>query len=68
MPDTPTSKEAVILKLLSEGEGFQDWEAQHVSIDTVHRRVRIYTVAPFAFALRRCSSRRGMISTKLQGR
>ena len=32
-------------KLLSEGQGFQDWEAQHVSIDTVHRRVRIYTVA-----------------------
>lgn len=32
-------------KLLSEGEGFQDWEAQHVSIDTVHRRVRIYSVA-----------------------
>ncbi len=32
-------------KLLSEGEGFQDWEAQHVSIDRVHRRVRIYTVA-----------------------
>jgi len=32
-------------KLLSEGEGFQDWEAQHVSIGTVHRRVRIYTVA-----------------------
>ncbi len=32
-------------KLLSEGESFQDWEAQHVSIDTVHRRVRIYTVA-----------------------
>lgn len=32
-------------KLLSEGEGFQDWEAQHVSIDTVHRSVRIYTVA-----------------------
>jgi serine/threonine protein kinase len=32
-------------KLLFEGEGFQDWEAQHVSIDTVHRRVRIYTVA-----------------------
>ncbi len=32
-------------KLLSEGEGFQDWEAQHISIDTVHRRVRIYTVA-----------------------
>lgn len=32
-------------KLLSEGEGFQDWEAQHVSIDSVHRRVRIYPVA-----------------------
>lgn len=32
-------------KLLAEGEGFQDWEAQHVSIETVHRRVRIYTVA-----------------------
>ncbi|MEY9235290.1 hypothetical protein ABIF65_000503 [Bradyrhizobium japonicum] len=30
--------------------------------------VRTYTVAPCAFALRRCSSRRGMISTKLQGR
>lgn len=32
-------------KVLSEGEGYQDWEAQHVSIDTVHRRVRIYSVA-----------------------
>jgi serine/threonine protein kinase len=32
-------------KLLAEGEGFQDWEAQHVSIDTVSRRVRIYTLA-----------------------
>jgi serine/threonine protein kinase len=32
-------------KLLAEGEGFQDWEARHVSIETVHRRVRIYTVA-----------------------
>ncbi|MEI8324818.1 MAG: BREX system serine/threonine kinase PglW [Betaproteobacteria bacterium] len=34
-----------LTKLLTEGEGFQDWEATHVSIDTVHRRVRIYTVA-----------------------
>lgn len=34
-----------LTKLLTEGEGFQDWEAIHVSIDTVHRRVRIYTVA-----------------------
>ncbi len=32
-------------KLLAEGEGFQDWEARHVSIETVHRRVRIYTHA-----------------------
>ncbi len=32
-------------RLLAEGEGFQDWEARHVSIETVHRRVRIYTVA-----------------------
>ena len=32
-------------KLLTEGEGYQDWEARHISIDTVHRRVRIYTVA-----------------------
>ena len=31
--------------LLAEGDGFQDWAAQHVSIDTIHRRVRIYTVA-----------------------
>jgi serine/threonine protein kinase len=34
-----------LTKLITEGEGFQDWEASHVSIDTVHRRVRIYTVA-----------------------
>ncbi len=27
-----------------------------------------YTVAPCAFGLRKCSSSRGMISTKLQGR
>lgn len=32
-------------KLLAEGEGFQDWEADHVSLATIHRRVRIYTVA-----------------------
>ena len=32
-------------KLLADGEGFQDWEAHHVTIETVHRRVRIYTVA-----------------------
>ena len=32
-------------KLLAEGVGFQDWEARHVTIETVHRRVRIYPVA-----------------------
>jgi serine/threonine protein kinase len=34
-----------LTKLAAEGEGFQDWEASHVSVDTIHRRVRIYTVA-----------------------
>ncbi|SOE66883.1 serine/threonine protein kinase [Burkholderia sp. D7] len=34
-----------LIRLIADGEGFQDWEASHVSIDTVHRRVRIYTVA-----------------------
>ncbi len=32
-------------ELLAEGDGFQDWAANHVSIDTVHRRIRIYPVA-----------------------
>lgn len=34
-----------LTKLVAEGDGFQDWEASHVSVDTVQRRVRIYTVA-----------------------
>jgi serine/threonine protein kinase len=34
-----------LIKLIAEGEGFQDWEASHVNVETVHRRVRIYTVA-----------------------
>lgn len=34
-----------LVKLIGEGEGFQDWQSQHVSIETVQRRVRIYTVA-----------------------
>ena len=34
-----------LTKLAAEGEGFQDWEASHVSVDTIHRRVRIYTLA-----------------------
>lgn len=32
------------------------------------RRSIDYTVAPFAFGLRKCSSSRGRISTKLHGR
>jgi len=31
--------------LLNEGENYQEWEAQHVSIDTIKRRVRIYSIA-----------------------
>ncbi len=34
-----------LVKLATEGDGFQDWEAGHVSVDTIQRRVRIYTVA-----------------------
>ncbi len=34
-----------LIKLIAEGEGFQDWQSQHVSIESVQRRVRIYTVA-----------------------
>lgn len=31
--------------LLSEGENFQEWEGQHVSLESVKRRVRVYSVA-----------------------
>lgn len=34
-----------LTRLVAEGEGFQDWDAGHVSVDTIQRRVRIYTVA-----------------------
>lgn len=34
-----------LTKLAAEGDGFQDWEASHVSVDTIQRRVRIYTLA-----------------------
>ena len=37
-----------LLALLSEGENYQDWEGRHSSIETVHRRVRIYTYAAAA--------------------
>lgn len=34
-----------LIKLIAEGEGFQDWQSQHVSLESVQRRIRIYTVA-----------------------
>ena len=34
-----------LIKLIAEGESHQDWQASHVSIATVQRRVRIYTLA-----------------------
>jgi len=34
-----------LIKLMAEGAGFQDWQSQHISIESVQRRVRIYTVA-----------------------
>lgn len=37
-----------LIKLIAEGEGFQDWQSQHVSIESVQRRIRIYTVASAA--------------------
>lgn len=44
-----------LLALLSEGESYQDWEGRHSSIETVHRRVRIYTYAAAATDLARKS-------------
>lgn len=34
-----------LINLLTEGEGSKDWAAQHVSVDTIHRRIRICTFA-----------------------
>jgi serine/threonine protein kinase len=34
-----------LIHLIAEGEGFQDWQSQHISIESIQRRVRIYTVA-----------------------
>ncbi|MGH9891949.1 MAG: protein kinase domain-containing protein, partial [bacterium] len=31
--------------VIGEGESYQDWEGQHVSVASVHRRIRIYTLA-----------------------
>ncbi len=31
--------------VIAEGESYQDWEGQHVSVASVRRRVRIYTFA-----------------------
>ncbi len=35
-------------EVINEGENFQDWEGRHVSIESVRRRVRIYTFASAA--------------------
>lgn len=34
--------------LIGEGENFQDWEGRHVSIESIRRRIRIYTYATAA--------------------
>lgn len=34
-----------LVKLIADGEGYQDWQSQHVSVETARRRIRIYTVA-----------------------
>lgn len=34
-----------LVKLIAEGEGYQDWQVRHVSVDSVQRRVRLYTLA-----------------------
>lgn len=34
----------VLSQLLLEGPGFQDWQATHVKLEDVKRRVRIYLV------------------------
>ncbi|MDR6495646.1 serine/threonine protein kinase [Paraburkholderia terricola] len=36
--------------LLSEGASYQDWEGTHTAMDSVRRRVRIYTIAAAASA------------------
>ena len=37
-----------LVNVIGEGEGYQDWEGRHVSIESVVRRIRIYTVASAA--------------------
>jgi len=37
-----------LIKLMTEGEGYQDWQARHVSVDSVQRRVRVYAMASAA--------------------
>lgn len=49
-------------KLIAEGPDYQDWQAQHVSVKSVERRIRIYTLAnatsPEARAARERQARR----------
>ena len=35
-------------ELIAEGENYQDWASQHISIDTIQRRVRIYAYSTTA--------------------
>ncbi|MHB1122564.1 MAG: BREX system serine/threonine kinase PglW [Ramlibacter sp.] len=37
-----------LVKLITEGDGYQDWLAQHVSLQSNHRRIRIFTVTAAA--------------------
>lgn len=34
-----------LIKLVAEGDEFQDWQSQHVSMENIQRRIRIYTLA-----------------------
>jgi serine/threonine protein kinase len=46
-------------KLLSEGENYQDWLGQHASVESVQRRIRIYTLAASQSAEQRQNRARG---------
>lgn len=35
-------------KLITEGKGYQDWHSHHVSVKSIERRIRIYTLASAA--------------------
>jgi serine/threonine protein kinase len=47
-----------LIKLLDEGEAWQDWQGQHTSLPNNQRRVRIYSVAQAASVQERASRSR----------